>query len=342
MRLRLVGALALSTALVGLGASVASSASSVAGASSTKNITFAYDFPGPDFELIPTVVAQKEGFFKAAGLNVKVLFPTNTSSTSIMLATGAAQVGFVTTTDMAVAVDNKVPLLSVANYSMSNNWALFAKPGTPLTAKNLKAELKGKKIFSYGDTWTESMLPFVLRYAGLSMSQVHIVTDPTGNDLTDLLAGKVNVSTSTTNYEIPGFQGAKVKGTLSQLLGTAVGAPNIPIWDYAVTKSYASSHAALIKAYLSAIANATNWAILHPTQAATLFDKTYPASGYTDAYNISGWQLTIPFLRNTQGKFFTETNAQWSTLAKALKSVKLIKSVPAPSVYYTNKFLPAS
>ena len=165
------------------------------------------------------------------------------------------------------------------------------------------------------------------------------VSPEEGGELTGI---EIRINRLLIRDEIPGFQGAKVKGTLSQLLGTAVGAPNIPIWDYAVTKSYASSHAALIKAYLSAIANATNWAILHPTQAATLFDKTYPASGYTDAYNISGWQLTIPFLRNTQGKFFTETNAQWSTLAKALKSVKLIKSVPAPSVYYTNKFLPAS
>lgn len=339
MKLRLVGALALCTSLVSVGLVIASGPSGAAG---LKSVTFAYDFPGPDFELIPVVVAQKEGFFRAAGLNVKVVFPSNTSSTALMLATGSAQVGFVTTTDMGVAVDKKVPIVSIGNYSMSNNWAIFAKPGVKLNVANLKSELKGKSIFSYGDTWTEAMLPFVLRRAGLTTSQVDIKVEPNAIDTTWLLAGKVNFSTSTTNYEIPGFQGAKVKGHLSELLGTAVGAPNIPIWDYATTKSYAASSGANLKAFMSAIAKATTWAVVHPTAAAALFDKTYPASGYTNAYNISGWDLTIPFLKNASGKYFVETNAQWSTLANALKSIGLISKVPAPSSYYTNKFLPVS
>jgi NitT/TauT family transport system substrate-binding protein len=321
---------------------LALSASGPASAGSLTKVTFAYDFPGPDMELTPIVVAQDQGFFTKYGLKVAVSFPPNTSTTTQLLTTGAADIGFITTTDMGVAVAAGAPVESVANYSMKNNWAMFAKPGTTLTAANLKAELKGKTIFSYGDTWTESMLPFVLKYAGLTTSQVKILTDPTGNDLTDLLAGKVNISTSTTNYEIPGFQGAKVKGHLSELLGTSVGAPNIPIWVYAVTHSYASAHAATVKAFLAAVEEATKWAAANPTKAATEFDKAYPASGYTDAYNLSGWELTIPFLTNTSGQYFTQTNAQWTTLAKALKSINLIKSVPAPSVYYTNVFLPKS
>ncbi len=339
MKFRLAGALALSATLVTLGVTLSSGPS---GAASLKSVTFAYDFPGPDFELIPVVVAQKEGFFAAQGLSVKVVFPSNTSSTSLMLATGTAQVGFVTTTDMGVAVDKKVPIVSIGNYSMSNNWAIFAKPGTPLTAANLHNELKGKSIFSYGDTWTESMLPFVLKRAGLTASQVDIKVEPTAIDTTWLLAGKVNYSTSTTNYEIPGFQGAKVKGKLSEVLGTAVGAPNVPIWDYATTKNYAATGGAKLKAFMAAIAKATAWAVANPTKAAALFDKTYPASGYTNAYNLSGWQLTIPFLKNAQGKYFTETTAQWVTLSNALKSIGLISKVPSPATYFTNQFLPAS
>lgn len=339
MKIRRAGALALTASLVALGTIVTSAGS---GAAPLKAVTFAYDFPGPDFELIPVVVAQKVGFFAHAGLNVGVKFPPNTSSTALMLSTGAASIGLVTTTDMEVAVDKKVPLLSIANYSMTNNWALFAKPGVSLSAQNLKVELKGKRIFSYGDTWTEAMLPFVLRHAGLSASQVKIVTDPTAIDLNYLLAGKVDVSTSTTNYEIPGFQGAKVRGKLSELLGSAVGAPNIPIWDYATTRSYGASHAAILKSFLSALAKATAWAVAHPAAAAALFDKAYPASGYTNAYNLSGWKLTIPFLKNSQGHYFVETSTQWATLSSALKSIGLISKIPSPSTYYTNKFQPAS
>jgi ABC-type nitrate/sulfonate/bicarbonate transport system substrate-binding protein len=239
-----------------------------------------------------------------------------------------------------VAVDNSVPILSIGNFSMSNNWALFAKPGVALTAKNLKSELEGKKIFSYGDTWTESMLPFVLKYAGLSASQVKIITDPTGQDLKFLLAGKVNISTNTSNYEVAGFDTSGTKGKEPTLLGTAVGAPNIPIWVYATTPSYATSNPKTVKAFMAAIKSATLWAIANPTTAATEFDKAYPSSGYSDAYNLDGWKLTIPFMANAAGQYFTQTNAQWVTLAKAMKSIKLISKVPSPSTYYTNKFLP--
>ncbi len=325
-------ALSLSTTGLALGSS--------AGAASTTSVTFAYDFPGPDFELTPVVVAQDLGYFKAAGLKVNVVFPPDTSTTTKMLTTGGANIGFLTTTDMGVAVNAGAPVLSVANYSMRNNWALFAKPGTKLTPQNLTAALKGKRIFSYGDTWTEAMLPFVLRYAKLSTSQVKIITNPSGNDLTDLLAGKVDISTSTTNYEIPGFVGSGTKGTEVQLLGTKVGAPDIPIWVYAVTRSYAAAHGATVKAFLSAVKKATVWAVAHPAAAAAKFSAAYPKSGYTNAYNALGWKLTIPFLTNAQHQYFTQSNAQWTTLAKALKSIKLISSVPKPSTYYTNKFLP--
>ena len=337
MNRRHLGALALAASLA------ATPLVGLAGASSAAPLTtvnFAYDFPGPDFELTPIVVAQDLGYFKAAGLKVNVVFPPDTSTTTKMLTTGGANIGFLTTTDMGVAVNAGAPVLSVANYSMRNNWALFAKPGTKLTPGNLTAALKGKRIFSYGDTWTESMLPFVLRYAKLKPSQVKIVTAPTGNDLTDLLAGKVDISTSTTNYEIPGFQGSGTKGTEVQLLGTKVGAPDIPVWVYAVTRSYAASHGKVVKAFLSAVKRATVWAAANPVKAAADFSKAYPKSGYTNAYNLEGWKLTIPFLTNAQHQYFTQTNAQWSTLANALKSIHLINAVPAPSTYYTNKFLP--
>jgi len=340
MKFRSVGTAAAAASLSLLLVSAVSSGS--ASASSLTKVTFAYDFPGPDFELTPVVVAQDQGFFKAAGLNVSVKFPPNTSTTTQMLTTGAADIGFLTTTDMGVAVDAGAPVESIANYSMKNNWAMFAKPGVQLSAAHLAADIKGKTIFSYGDTWTEAMLPFVLKYAKLSASQVKVLTAPTGNDLTDLLAGKVNISTSTTNYEVPGFEGSKTKGHLTELLGTSVGAPNVPIWVYAATKSYAGAHSATLKAFLSAMAKATKWAAANPSKAAVEFDKAYPASGYTDAYNLTGWQLTVPFLTNASGQYFTQTNAEWTTLATALKSIKLIKKAASPATYYTNAYLPAS
>ncbi len=302
-------------------------------------VTFAYDFPGPDFELIPVVVAEHRGYFAAHGLSVHVVFPPDTSTTSKMLATGSADIGFVTTSDMGVALNAGVPLVSIANYSMRNNWALFAKPGVSLKAATLHATLKGKRIFSYGDTWTEAMLPYVLKFAHLTTSQVSIVTSPAGNDLTSLLAGKVDFATNTTNYEGPNFAGSHQKGHLSQLLGTSAGAPDIPIWVYATSTSYASAHSAKVTAFMAAIRQATAWAVAHPAAAAGVFDMAYPKSGYSDSYNKLGWSLTIPFLTNAARQYFTQTSAEWAAVATALKRVGLITKAKPPTTYYTNRFL---
>lgn len=310
-----------------------------ASAAPTTKVTFAYDFPGPDFELIPVVVAEHRGYFADHGLSVDVKFPPNTSTTSQMLATGSADIGFVTTSDMGVALNAGVPMVSIANYSMKNNWGLFAKPGVSLKASTLHATLKGKRIFSYGDTWTEAMLPYVLKFAHLTASQVNVVTDPTGNDLTSLLAGKVDFATNTTNYEGPNFAGSHQKGHLSQLLGTSAGAPNIPIWVYATSTSYASAHSASVTAFMAAIRQATAWAVANPAAAAGVFDMYYPKSGYSDSYNKLGWSLTIPFLTNSAHQYFTQSSAEWSTVAKALKSVGLIAKAKPPTTYYTNRFL---
>lgn len=317
-----------------LGGMLVAAPSVMASASSLTTVNFAYDFPGPDMELVPVIAGIDQGYFKAAGLKVNVEFPPNTSSTSQMLITGKADIGFITTSDMAVAIQAKAPLESIANYSMTNNWGLFAKPGSTL---NL-AQLKGKKVFSWGDTWTNAMLPFVVKKAGLSMSDIKIIT--ASNDTPLLLAGKIDFTTSTTNYAIPGIYGATGKNPVS-LTGSAIGVPNIPVWVYAVTSSYATTHPATAKAFLSALLKATKWAAANQTAAVADFDKAYPKSGYTNAYNALGWKLTVPLLTNSAGKYFVQTSNEWSLLDQGLLATKQITSAPAPSTYFTNAFIPA-
>lgn len=309
------------------------SAGSVASASTLTSVKFVYDFPGPDMELIPVVVAAREGFFKKNGLKVSVEFPPSTSSTTQLLTTGSGDIGFITTSDMAVAVEAKAPILSVANYSMTNNWGLFAKPGSMLTL----ASLKGKKIFSWGDTWTNAMIPFVLKKAHLKASDVTIVTG--ANDTPLLMNGTIDFTTSTTNYSIPGITEA-TKSAPVGIVGSAAGVPNVPVWVYAVTHSYANQHGKNVKRFLAAIKAATIWASAHRAKAVADFIAAYPKSGYSKFYSTKGWDLTVPLLTNKAGKYFVQTNAQWTTLATALKGINLIKSIPAPSTYYTNKFIP--
>jgi NitT/TauT family transport system substrate-binding protein len=212
---------------------------------------------------------------------------------------------------------------------MKNNWGLFAMPGSKLSL----ATLKGKKVFSWGDSWTNLMLPFVLKKAGLTEKDITVVSGEADNPL--LKSGKIDFTTNTTNYAIPGIGGKPV-----QIVGEAAGVPDVPVWVYATSSNYADQHSKTVSAFMAAMKDATQWSIDNQDKAVRDFDKAYPDSGYTHDYNAQAWSLTVPLLKNKSGDFFTQTNAQWTTLAQALVNVKQLDKVEKPSAYFTNKFLP--
>lgn len=328
----------LSLAVVMTASSIVTVAATSAPAGAADKLTkvrFAYDFPWPDMALIPIIAAQKEGFFKEQGLKVSIVFPPTTSTTVQMLTTKSADIGLLTTSDVPVAVAAGAPIVSIANYSMKNNWGLFAKNGSGLSLKNLK----GKKVFSWGDTWTSAMMPFVLQKAGLTAKDITIVTGEADTPL--LQAGKVDFLTNTTNYGIPGILGATGKKPIA-ITGKKAGVPDVPVWVYGVARPYAKKHQETLIKFLTALHHATMWAMETGNQgkAVRYFDKAYPDSGYTHAYNVRAWKLTVPLLTDKTGDLFMQTKKQWRDMADALVSVKQIKKAEKPEQYFTNNYLP--
>ena len=314
---------------------VASTASPAGATDKLIKVRFAYDFPWPDMALIPVIAAQKEGYFKEQGLKVSIVFPPTTSTTVQLLAKKGADVGLLTTSDVPVAVAAGAPIVSIANYSMKNNWGLFAKNGSGLSLKSLK----GKKVFSWGDTWTSAMMPFVLQKAGLTAKDITIVTGDADTPL--LQSGKVDFLTNTTNYGIPGILGATGKKPIA-ITGKKAGVPDVPVWVYATSKSYSKKNQDTVIKFLTALHHATMWAMESGNQAKAVryFDKAYPKSGYTHAYNVQAWKLTVPLLTDQTGDLFMQTKKQWRDIADALVSVGLIKKAEKPENYFTNNYLP--
>ncbi|HET9123770.1 MAG TPA: ABC transporter substrate-binding protein, partial [Solirubrobacteraceae bacterium] len=286
------------------------------------------------FEVVPFVVGEKQGFYAKQHLKVSVILPPDTSTTVKMVARGEADIGFDTTADVAFARAANIPITSIGNYSMQNNWGLFTNPGQPVNIH----QLKGKSIGVFTDAWTKSMMPFVLRAGHVTPSQVKQIIF-TSNDLAPLLAHKIDIATNTSNYALAGIKSSSGKNP-EVALGTKFGAPNVPIWDYTAMSSWLQSHATEAREFLTATAEATRWAISHPTQAVNEFVAAYPRNGESVKYNLIGWKATIPFLRNTQGQLLTQTSQEWTQITGALKSAGQISTTFPPSKYYTNAYLP--
>lgn len=331
---RLLVALAVTAAMVlSLTVAVATSAAR-AGHSSATTLKLAYDFPTIDFEAVPFVVGEKQGFYAKAGLNVQVVLPPDTSTTVKMVARGLADIGFDTTADVSFARAVGIPITSIGNYSQQNNWGLVTKAGHPV---NIHA-IKGKSFGVFTDAWTKSMMPFILKAGHVSATQVKQIIFAS-NDLSALMAGKIDIATNTTNYAVAALKSSTGKNP-DIALGTKFGAPNVPIWDYTAMSSWLKAHGSEAKAFLAATAKATQWAISHPTQAVREFQAAYPKNGSSLKYNQIGWATTVPFLKNSKGQLLTQSSKEWSEIVGALKSSKLISKTYPASSYYTNAYLP--
>ena len=294
-------------------------------------VRFVYDWVTPDFELIPTAVAQAEGFYKAAGLDVSTIFPPNNSTTVRMLGAGEGDIGFDPVTDVVFARAQGIPITSIAFYSQSNNCGLFGRPGEPVDLSTLK----GKKIGVFTDSWTRAMMPYILNKAGVTASDVQQII-ATDDDIPMLLTGKIDYATNCSNYALADVV-PQIKKEPTMLIGAAVGVPDVPVWDFTTMDAYGKAHAALVTAWLAATKKGMIWATKHPDAAVADLLKLYPSAG-DKAYNTVGWKATIPFLKGPNG-YFTQSDAQWAGIAGALAKTKQIDKALPPSAYYTNAYL---
>jgi ABC-type nitrate/sulfonate/bicarbonate transport system substrate-binding protein len=327
-----VAAIGAATLLTAAGCSSAGASGSSNDAGGRATIRLVYDWPTVDFEAVPFAAGVKEGFYKKAGINLDLIFPPDTSTTVKMLAVNQGDIGFDTTADVAFARAANIQIKSIGNYSQKNNWGLIGKPGSTIDA----SKLAGKSIGVFTDSWTKSMMPYVLQHAHVPATGVQQVIFQ-NSDLQAMLAGKIDVATNTTNYAIAQVQSATGKQP-SVVLGTALGAPNVPIWVYTAMSSWLATHATQARAFLTATREATQWSIDHPAQAVHDFVAAYPNNGSSVAYNMDGWLATIPFLSGSQG-LLTQSSSEWSEVVGALKSAHQLTSTFPASTYFTNKYL---
>jgi ABC-type nitrate/sulfonate/bicarbonate transport system substrate-binding protein len=291
-----------------------------------------FDWPGIDFEAVPLTVGTARGYYKKAGLDVKIVIPPSTSTTVQMLAAGKGDIGFDTTTDVVFGQAAGIDVKSIANYSQNNDWGLVAKPGKTINVK----KIKGKSIGIFTDSWTKAMMPYVLRAGHVSSNQVK---QPifSSDDIAPLLAGKIDLATNTLNYAIAQVQSATGKKP-SVLLATKFGAPNVPVWVYTGLTPWLKQHGSQAKKFLAATRKAFAWSIAHPAAAVKDYLAAYPKIGGGKKYSLAGWKATIPAL-GAKSSLLTQRTSEWKQVVRALHSVGLLAKPLAPSKYFTNAYL---
>jgi len=336
VRLAAVVMLAASLAFAAAGCGGDSSDSSGNDSQELTTIRMVQEWPVADGFWIPWVVARDKGWYREAGIDLKIIPPPTVADTVKFLGTDRADLGFTTILDVIFAKEQNAPIVSIGAYSQSNNWGLIGREGERFTIP----DLKGKKVGIYNDAWTKAQLSIMLESGQLTLDDIKMVA--ASSDVVPLLLEKkVDVATGVTNAEASEVRTVG-KQKPFMLLAKDYGVPNSPIWVIAANTDWLDEHPDLARTWFRVTKRGLEWAIKNPTAAVKIFEKAYPSAMSFDgafAYVLDQWKSTIPLFASPGG-YFHQTSAQWASLLPALKKQKLIKKALPPSDYYTNDYVP--
>lgn len=333
LRVGVLGCAGLAAVLTACSSGSSPAASGGGTSSPTTTIRMVQEWPVADAFWIPWIVARDKGYYQDAGISLQIIPPPNTSATAQYIGTGRADVAFDTSMDVVFARAQGAPMTSIAAYGSSNNWGLISSKAKPLNF----AQIKGKTIGTYNDSWSKAQLQIMLHSVGLTLSDVNLIT--AANDTVPLLLQhKVDAITGVTNAEgselasdgMPNYSIAFAKDQ---------GVPNSPVWVLAANTNWLAKNKQLAQKFMTATLKGWQYAIDHPAEAVADFEHDYPKAE-TLAFATLQWKDTMKLFGTTvTPQTLKQSDATWAALLQAARQYGVTSKVEAPDAYYTNELL---
>ncbi len=290
-------------------------------AQATEKLTVMLDwFVNPDHG--PLVVAQDQGFFRDAGLEVELVAPADPNTPPKLVAAGQADLAVTYQPQLHLQVAEGLPLARVATLVATPLNSVVVLADGPI--KTL-ADLKGRKIgYSVGG-FEDAVLGAMLETAGLALDDVELVN--------------VNFALSPSIYagQVDAVIGAFRNFELNQM--EIAGKPGrafypeengVPAYDelILVAKTDRGDDPA-IAAFVGAVERAVQYMLNHPQDAWESFTRAYP--DLDDDLNRRAWADTLPRFALRPAALDA---ARYDRFAAFLQARGLLTETPPPVATY--------
>jgi putative hydroxymethylpyrimidine transport system substrate-binding protein len=289
-------------------------------------------YPNPDHAGI--YMAQEEGFYEEAGLDVSINSPTDPSAPLKDVASGKADLAVTYEPEVLLAREEGLEVVAVA--------ALVNQPLTSLiwlkkSGIKSAAGLKGKTVSYAGISYQEAFLKTILNRAKVPASSVNSV-NVGFNLVPSLVSGKAQAM-------LGGY--SNVEGVTLQKEGkepviTPVDELGVPTYDELVLvarKSTIEAEGEKIRLFITALRRGTEAAVASPKKAreAILAANSSLEPKLTEAQIAA----TLPLLENTPaGKPYGWMNPkEWEEFGAWMRDEELIESLPKAGELLTNAYL---
>lgn len=239
-------------------------------------------FVNPDHA--PIVLAEENGFFAEAGLEVEIVSPADPADPPKLVAAGKADLAVSYQPQLHLQVHEGLPLVRVGTLvGMPLNCLMVRADGPVRTI----ADLKGKKIgFSVAGV-EQAVVTVLLKHVGLTPQDVEMV-NVNWSLSPALLSGQVDAT-------IGGFRNFEL--TQMKLAGGEgrcffVEEEGLPAYDELIFVANRDSlDRDRVSRFLGAVERATQYMLNHPAEAKALFAGHAP--DLSDALNSAAWDDTF-------------------------------------------------
>lgn len=264
-----------------------------AAAQAADKLTVQLDWlPGGDKSFVYAGVQQ--GFFKAEGLEVKIVPGRGSADAVTKVASGSADVGFGGISAlMMAAAEGRIPVKAVMSLYSKQPDALFTRADSKI--KSLK-DMEGKTVAMPTFSSSNALWPIVLQKNGIDPARIKVIKSDPATLAPMLAQGRVDATINWMTVA-PGFQTVlKLAGKeLSVLPWTQFGLEGYG-WSALASDKIIKERPDVLKRYVRALVKSLEFSIAHPQQAAESLKAQVPEAEV--AVLKAELEASIPLIRN--------------------------------------------
>ncbi len=309
---------------------------SACGKTENNKITIVLDWT-PNTNHTGIFVAQANGYFEEAGLDVEIVQPPEDGAVSLV-ASGKAQFGvsFQDTLAPAFVGDGAMPVTAVAAVIQHNTSGIISRKGEGMdTPKGLE----GKKYATWDLDVEKETIRDVMKADGGNFDLVELIPSTVTDEVSALKSGSVDaiwifygwagVACQTAGLETDYFEFADIN----------------PVFDYYTpviigNNSWLDENPKTAKAFVEALSKGYSYAVENPKDAADiLMDAAPELKSNSELVYASQEYLASEYIADASkwGEFDPE---RWANFYKWLNEKNLLEEKINPDFGFTNDFLP--
>jgi putative hydroxymethylpyrimidine transport system substrate-binding protein len=326
---------ALTAAIAAVALSACGAKQDVTAATGTKPFTVMLDwFPNADHAALYSAIAH--GDFRAVGLDVRPVVPSETAEPLKLLAAGKVDMAISYEPELLLARDQGLKLVSVGALVQRPLTSIIALPGAHV---NSVAQLAGKTVGTAGIPYQAAELRTALHNAGVRSASVKEVN--VGFNLVPaMLSGRVAATLGGYwNYEA--IQLAQMHKHPVTIPIDRAGVPRYDELVLVVREDEAHTRGQDLRAFLQALTRGEREVRANPAAAAALVVKANPS--LEEKLQLASIEQTLPATQpaNRGDPFGWQDPTAWAAFGNWMYSQDLLEHDPNGGLPpFTNEYLP--